>query len=180
MAKTAPYGIVSMKVLDVKKDGTFPSSSEWDTAFSFNAIVKDSFSFNDSAPSENNIEVEDMNEYYATLESDKGSKGFTVDVYDFGEEIAKTLLGYKKGSDGYITEDPAFKLENKAVQVTTKKFADFPAKVFEWANMKLTVTMAGTMGKSGFPNIHVEFVKQAHLDEQGKEVAGSRWKDLTE
>jgi hypothetical protein len=46
--------------------------------------------------------------------------------------------------------------------------------------MKLNVTMAGTMGKSGFPNIHVEFVKQAHLNAEGKEMAGARWKDLAD
>lgn len=46
--------------------------------------------------------------------------------------------------------------------------------------MKLNVTMAGTMGKSGFPNIHVEFVKQAHLNAEGKEVPGARWKDLAD
>jgi hypothetical protein len=89
MAKTSPYGIVSVKLLDVEKDGSFPIDSKWETAFEFSAIVKDSFSFNDSAASTNNIEVEDMDEYYATLESDKGQKGFTLDVYDFGEKIAK-------------------------------------------------------------------------------------------
>lgn len=179
MAKTSPYGIVSVKLLDVEKDGSFPIDSKWETAFEFSAIVKDSFSFNDSAASTNNIEVEDMDEYYATLESDKGQKGFTLDVYDFGEKIAKELLGYTKVGD-YITETVGFKLGNKAVRVQTKKFLDFPAKVFEWANMKLNVTMAGTMGKSGFPNIHVEFVKQAHLNAEGKEMPGSRWKDLAD
>ena len=48
MAKTSPYGIVSVKLLDVEKDGSFPIDSKWETAFEFSAIVKDSFSFNDS------------------------------------------------------------------------------------------------------------------------------------
>ena len=52
MAKTSVYGIESIKFADVTTDGTFPT--DW-TSFSMKAIVKDSFSFNDSAPGENNI-----------------------------------------------------------------------------------------------------------------------------
>lgn len=178
--KTAVYGISSIKFADVEKNGGFPTT--W-TAFEMKAIVKDSFTFNDAAPGENNIEVEDMDDYYAILQSDKGSKGFSLQTYDLSEEAYKFFFGYAEGegaNEGYLTETPGFELSNKAVQITTKKFADFPAKVFEWANMKLTVTKAGTIGKSGFPNLNIDFKKQAVVGEDGKEVAGARWKVLSE
>lgn len=187
MAKDSVYGIQAIKFADVTTDGSFPSI--W-TGFQMKAIVKDSVSFNDAAPTENNIEVEDMEEYYAVLESDKGSKGFTIQTYDLSKEAYEFFYGYKEGTDdtsaggsnntGWQVEDPGFKLSNKAVQITTKKFADFPARQFEWANMKLTVTKQGTIGKSGFPNLNIECKKQAFLNAQGKEIPGARWKNLSE
>lgn len=183
--KSAVYGIDTIKFADVPKDGTFPVT--W-TDFIMKAIVKDSVSFNDQAPSTTDIEVEDMDEYYATLNSDKGSKGFTVQTYDMSKEAYAFFCGYAEGTDdsqkggsdntGYQVETPGFVLENKAVQITTKKYGDFPARVFEWANMKLTVTQSGTIGKSGFPNLNIEFKKQAFINTDGEEVPGARWKNL--
>lgn len=185
MAKTSVYGIESIKFANVKTDGTFPT--DW-TTFSMKAIVKGSFSFNDSAPGENNIEVEDMSEYYAVLESDKGSRGFSVQTYDLSKEAYEFFYGYKEGKNdtgsggsdntGWIVEDPKFKLADKAVQITTKKFGDFPARVFEWANMKLSVTQSGSIGKSGFPNLNIEFKKQAFMNADGIEIPGARWKNV--
>lgn len=185
MSKSAVYGIASIKFAEVTKDGTFPAS--W-TAFQMKAIVKDSVSFNDQAPSESNIEVEDMDTYYATLPTDKGSEGFTIQTYDLGKEAYSFFMGYAAGKNdtteggsdntGYQVETVGFVLDNKAVQITTKKFGDFPARVFEWANMKLTVTKTGTIGKSGFPNLNIECKKQAFTNADGKEIPGARWKDL--
>ena len=79
MAKTAVYGIDTIKFADVPTDGKFPTT--W-ANFSMKAIVKDSFSFNDTAPSTTNVEVEDMADFYAVLDSDKGAKGFTLQTYD--------------------------------------------------------------------------------------------------
>lgn len=178
MARSAVYGIQSIKFAETPKNGVFPTTWE---EFEMTAIVKDSFSFNDTTPSETNIEVEDMDENYATLESDKGSSGFTVQTYDMSEGAYKFFLGYAEGSEaneGYMVETPGWELGNKAVQITTRKFGDFPAKVFEWASMKIAVTRTGTIGKSGFPNLNLVFTKQAFTDADGKEVAGARWKVL--
>lgn len=152
----------------------FPS--KWEE-FRLKAIVKDSLSFNDQAPSTNNIEIEDSDTYYATLQSDAGTEGFTVQVYDMSKEAAMFFFGYKEGTDGYIEEDPKFKLQNHAVQIQTKSTDEFPSKIFEWANMKLVVTKAGTIGKSGFPNINIECTKQAVFDVlTGDEMPSTRWK----
>lgn len=180
MARTGVYGIQSIKFADTPSDGSFPT--EW-KGFEMKAIVKDSFSFNDTTPSETNIEVEDMDENYATLESDKGSSGFTVQTYDMSEEAYKYFWGYAEGSganQGWLVETPGWELGNKAVQITTRKFGDFPAKIFEWASMRIAVTRTGTIGKSGFPNLNLSFTKQAFTDSEGKEVAGARWKVVTE
>lgn len=179
MSKTAVYGIESIKFADVPTNGQFPTS--W-TGFTMKAIVKDSVSFNDSAPSESNIEVEDMEDYYAILETDKGTKGFTIQTYDLSAEAYAFFYGYQDGTTdnaGFQVEQVGFKLANKAVQIITKAFGDFPARQFEWANMKLTVTQTGTVGKSGFPNLNIELKKQAFLNADGAEVPGARWKNLT-
>jgi hypothetical protein len=161
--------------------GSFPT--EW-KGFSIKAIVKDSLQFNDSAPSESNVEVEDMDEYFATLETDKGSKGFTVQTYDLSESAYTYLLKYEKASEnnteGWISEQPGEKVGNQAVQITTKKLGtEFVSRIYQWANMKLAVTHSGTIGKSGFPNLNITFTKQANLDADGVEQSGARWRQVT-
>jgi hypothetical protein len=175
--KNATYGLSSVKFQNAVANA-FPSKWDDATVYSAVALVKDQFNFNDAAPSETNIEVEDMDEYYATLESDKGSKGFTLQVYDLSEAAYTYLMGYKKNeTTGFLEEVPGFKLENQAVQVITKNLgSEFKAKQYEWANMKTTVIHAGTIGKSGFPNLTITCTKQALLDASGTEIAGARWK----
>lgn len=176
MAKNATYGLKSVEFQKAVSGG-FPTA--WDSAnvFSAVALVKDQFSYNDQAASESNVEVEEMDEYYATLESDKGSKGFTLQIYDLSEKSYTYLLGYKKNEQtGYFEEVPGFKLDNQAIRITTKSLGEeFRSKIIEYANMKTTVVHAGTIGKSGFPNLTITCTKQAVLDENGAEQAGARW-----
>lgn len=176
--KSSVYGIKSIKFAETPTNGKFPT--EW-TAFEMKAIVKDGLSFNDSAPSTTNIEVEDMDVAYAILETDKGSKGFTIQTYDLSKEAYAFFYGYEDGTgenDGWNVEKPGFNLTSKAVQVTTQEFGEFPSRVFEWASMKLTVSNTGTIGKSGFPNLNIECIKQVFVGTDGKEIAGARWKNV--
>ncbi len=201
------YGIVNV-VMAEPETGAFPTDEmfkriesgdsdagdnnvnvgKWRTgSFGFSAIVMDSVSFNDSAPSENDLYVEDADTIYATLRSDEGSKGFTLDTYDLSKEAYMALYGaYEEGigSPGSNDEyDEAWVVEPakipdlvKAVQIMTRKFGDFPSKTFQWAKMKVTVTKAGTIGKSGFPNLHLEFKQLANFSSTGVAQAGHRWK----
>lgn len=157
------------------------SAGEWPKgSFGFTAIVMDSVSFNDSAPSENDLYVEDVDTIYATLKSDEGSKGFTLDTYDLSAEAYEALVGAENATTGanagWVVEPAQIPALLKAVQIMTRKFGDFPSKTFQWAKMKISVTKAGTIGKSGFPNFHLEFKQQANFDENGKAQAGHRWK----
>lgn len=182
MAKTAVYGISTVNFAPSVAGG-YPSAWTGAGAFSIKAIVKDSVSFNDSAPSTNDIEVEDMENYYARLQSSIPTKGFTMDTYDMGEDAYKSLLGFTENASGTgsdaVTwyEEPTTEQKLiKAVQIITKAFDEFPSKTFEWAKMEITVTRAGTVGKSGFPNFHLEFLQLANVNASGTEVSGHRWK----
>lgn len=202
------YGIVNV-VMAEPVTGSFPAAGafrryasgdtipsgfaqgDWPAgSFGFSAIVMDSVSFNDSAPSENDLYVEDADTIYATLRSDEGSKGFTLDTYDLSREAYMKLYGATQeatgtpttsGGDNVYSEawvvEPA-KIPDlvKSVQIITRKFGDFPSKTFQWAKMKITVTKAGTIGKSGFPNLHLEFKQLANFDAQGVAQSGHRWK----
>lgn len=186
--KSGAWGIESVKFAPLVDSPTADSTgakSPFPTAwneFKLKAIVKDSLSFNDQAPSTNNIEVEDSDNYYAVLQSDAGSEGFTVQVYDMSKEAYMFFFGFKEvtteGADkGYLVENPKFKLQNHAVQITTKATDEFPSHIFEWANMKLVVTKSGSVGKSGFPNINIECTKQAVFDVMtGDEMPSARHK----
>ena len=177
MAKTAAYGISSVTIDACGENGAYPSFSGAN-AFSFKAIVKDSLQFNDSAASSNDIEIEDSDEIYASLQSSAATKGFTMDTYDMGEDAYKALMQYTKasGQEGWM-EAPA-KSDDliKAVQIVTRKFDDFPSKTFQWAKVKIQVTRAGTIGKSGFPNLHLEFRELMNADANGAAISGHRWK----
>lgn len=171
--KNGVYGIKKFLMQAASTSG-FPT--DWTSAHEVTAIVKDSLTYNDQEASENDIEVEDMTEFYASLPASLATKGFTIQTYDMGADLYEYLCGYVSGTDGFYEETPGFQLGNQAVQITTKAFADFPAKIFEWANMTCKVTRAGTVGKSGFPNFNITFKQQALTDSTGKEIAGARWK----
>lgn len=177
MAKSAVYGITSVSLAEPVVGG-FPTT--W-AGFTFKAIVKDSLSFNDSAPSSTDIDVEEVDETYETLKTDNGSKGFTMDTYDISEESYTALLGFTKDATTKYNIEPA-KSSNliKAVQIITRDLDDIVSKTFEWAKMNITVTKAGSIGKSGFPNLHLEFKQLANLDASGVVQSGHRWKNTAD
>lgn len=177
MARNGVYGVAKFLMQEAVANG-FPTDDSWATAFEMKAIVKDSLSYNDQAASENDIEVEDMDLPYASLPSSLATKGFTVQTYDLSKEAYVYLMGYEE-KEGWVTETPGKKLGNQAVQITTKALAEFSAKVFEWANLSAKVTRTGTIGKSGFPNLNIEFKQEVLTDESGKEIGGARWKALS-
>lgn len=177
MSKTAVYGIEYLKLAAAieagENAGSYPDFDTVANLFKVVAIPKDSFSHNDQAPGDNDIEVEDMETIYASLPSDAGSEGFTVQTYDMGENAYKYLLGYAKKGD-WNEESVGYKLPNQAVELKTKQLQDFPSRIFQWARMKVKVTKTGTVGKSGFPNFNLEFKKVANLDKDGNEISGAR------
>ena len=181
MAKTAVYGISSVSLANVAANGAFPSAWTGDGAFSFKAIVKDSLQFNDSQAGDNDIEVEDSDDIYASLQSGVDTRGFTMDTYDLSEEAYVALMQYEKPSqsnpDGWVYAPVNTTDLIKAVQIVTKKFDDFASKTFQWAKMKIKVTRAGTIGKSGFPNFHLEFRELMNADGSGNPISGHRWKE---
>lgn len=179
MAKTAAYGISSVTLDNPGANGAYPAFSGND-AFSFKAIVKDSLQFNDSASSDNDIEIEDSDDIYASLPSGLATRGFTMDTYDMSEEAYLALMQYTKPStgntEGWVQAPAQVDDLIKAVQIVTKAFDDFPSKTFQWAKMKIKVTRAGTIGKSGFPNLHLEFRELMNADANGVAISGHRWK----
>lgn len=170
--KDGVYGIESVKLADPVVGG-FPTAFN---GFAFKAIVKDSLQFNDQAAGTTDIEIEDSDDPYAVLESSAAQKGFTLQIYDLSEAAYAALLGYTKASGEKWNVEPATKQTlEKAVQIVTKAFGDFPSKTFEWARMRVDVTKAGTIGKSGFPNLTATFRQLVHTDASGNAVGGARW-----
>ena len=177
MAKGGTYGINEV-TLAPPVTGGYPTTWTGTGAFTFKAIVRDSVSFNDAAPSENDLYVEEIDDIYATLKSDEGSKGFTLDTYDLSEESYAALLNFATTTANEITwytEPTKQDFLIKAVQIITRKLDDFPSKTFQWAKMKIAVSKAGTIGKSGFPNFHLEFKQLANVAANGTTVSGHRW-----
>ena len=149
MSKTAAYGVSAV---------TFTPTGG--SAISFQAIVKDSLQFNDQAGSQQEIEVEDMEGPYAILQTSAGTRGFTMDTYDMTGAVYSSLYAQ-------IGKRPT-----GAVSITTKALDDIPAMTFAWTKMQVTVTRAGTLGKSGFPNFHLEFRELTTTNQQGQEQSG--------
>ncbi len=180
MAKTAAYGISSVTLQNPGSNGAYPNFAG-EGAFSFKAIVKDSFQFNDSESSDNDIEIEDSDDIYASLQASAATKGFTMDTYDLSAEAYTALCQFEtdsKSEEGVTWYTAPAKSGDllKAVQVVTQKFDEFPSKTFQWAKMLIKVTRAGTLGKSGFPNFHLSFKEQMNANASGEPISGHRWK----
>lgn len=174
MAKTAAYGINSVTLAEPGASGAYPSSWSGTGSFSFKAIVRDSLQFNDSASTDNEIEVEDSDDIYASLPGSAAARGFTMDTYDLSAEAYTALQGFTT-SDGWNVAPVKSDDLIKAVQIITRAFDDFPSKTFQWARMKIKVTRAGTIGKGGFPNFHLEFRELQNADASGNPISGHRW-----
>lgn len=175
MAKPAVYGISAVTLANPVA-GDYPASWSGADAFTFRAIVKDSVKFTDEAGSDNDFEVEESDTIFATLSSSTPKKGFELDTYDLSEEAYTKLQGFQKDDQGWLTEPIQTEDLVKAVQIITRKYQDIPSRTFQWANMKIKVTKAGTIGKSGFPNFHLVFAQNANFDENGQEKSCHRWK----
>lgn len=143
--------------------------------FNVRAIVKDSFSYNDTAPSETNIEIEDSDDFFAIIKTDNGTEGFTLQTYDMSREAFEYLMGYKVNGD-WNEEQVSFQMDNQCVEIKTKRLKSNPARVMQWARMNIKVNRNGTVGKSGFPNFNIELTKLANYDKDGREISGARWK----
>lgn len=174
MAKTGKngvYGIDEFAIADPVADGGYPTSFP----FKFKAIVSGSLTFNDNAASTNYVEIEDSEDPYAVLTSSAATKGFIVQTYDLSADTFKAILGYTSSDSKWNEEQPTETEIYKAVQIKTKVLDDIPAKVFQWSKMKLTVTRSGSIGKSGLPNLNIEFRQMAVFNSSGEKVSGHRW-----
>ena len=175
MAKPAVYGISAVTLANPVA-GSYPTSWAGEDAFTFRAIVKDSLKFTDEAGTDNDIEVEESDTMFASLNSTTPKKGFEMDTYDLSEAAYTKLQGFKKDEQGWLTEPVQTEDLIKAVQIITRKYQDIPSRTFQWANLKIKVTNACTVGKSGFPNFHLVFTQNSNFDENGTEKSCHRWK----
>lgn len=175
MAKTGKngvYGIGEFAIADPAENGGYPTTFP----FKFKAIVSGSLTFNDNPASTNDVEIEDSEDPYAVLTSSAATKGFTVQTYDLSAETFKAILGYTTSTDSKWNEELPTETEvYKAVQIKTKTLDDIPAKVFQWSKMKLTATRDGSIGKTGLPNLKIEFRQMAVFNASGDKVSGHRW-----
>lgn len=174
MAKTGKngvYGIEEFAIADPVANGGYPTNFP----FKFKAIVSGSLTFNDSAASTSDVEIEDSEDPYAVLTSSAAIKGFTAQTYDLSAETFKAILGYTSTDGKWNEELPTETEIYKAVQIKTKVLDDIPAKVFQFSKMKLTVTRNGSIGKTGLPNLNIEFRQMAVFNATGDKVSGHRW-----
>ena len=179
MATRGVYGIEHVKLMAAKADGTYPDFDTLEDGFQIHAIVKDSASFNDTESSVENIEIEDSDLPFHTIETDKGSRGFTLQTYDMGADAYEYLLGFEKDpSTEWYEEQSNFVLPNQAVELLTKAYGVHKAVLYQWANMKCVVSRTGTLGKSGFPNFQLAFTQNVNRNSAGQEISGCRFKEV--
>jgi len=174
MAKNSAYGVQTVK-LAPPVPGGFPASFDGDNCFQFKAIVMDSLQLNDAAPNQTDINVEETEDIYTTVNSDNGTKGFTMQTYDLSKEAFAYLMGYTHDdTTGWNTEPVKKNVLRKAVEIVTRDIDDIPSMTFQWANMDITVTKAGNIAKSGLPNLSLTFKQLANIDASGKPQSGAR------
>lgn len=170
--KNGVFGIKEFALADCVANGGYPEKFD----LVLKAIVSGSLSFNDAAASTSDVEIEDSEDPYAVLTSSAATKGFTIQTYDLSEENFESLLGYTKDeTTKWINEKPTETDVYKAVQIVTKDLDEIPSKTFQWSKMKLTVTRSGSIGKSGLPNLNIEFRQMAVFDANGDKASGHRF-----
>ena len=176
MAKEGVFGIKEFAIAEPAANGAYPT----EFPYKFKAIVTGSLTFNDSAASTTDVEIEDSEDPYAVLVSSAPTKGFTVQTYDMSKDTYEQLWGFQQDAKKWNNEAPTESEIYKAVQIITKDLDDIQSKTFQWSKMKLTVTRSGSIGKSGLPNLNIEFRQLAVFDSQGVKVSGHRFGNTAE
>lgn len=181
----AVYGVRHVKLAESLTTGLYP---DFATAPIFNVrlIADGSFTFNDSAPSTTDVNVEDLSRPMTKLSTDGGVEGFTLETYDLSTDAFEYLKGYvavptsdaDNTNKGWTVSTPGFILPAQAVQIETLPIDDFPAKIFEYAKMKVTVVKGGSVGKGGHPNFNLTFEQLANTNASGVEISGDRNKTI--
>lgn len=174
------YGVESI-VFDTPVAGDFPTfktDGESPTAFILDKIVTDSFTFNDTAPSTNDINIEEINEPYEILNSDNGMKSFTFQIYNMDETMYQKLMGYSTAdTEGFFSEDPEAEATKEfAVQVTTKPLNKHKARIIQYARMRVNITRSGNLAKSGLLSFNIECTRLSNIAADGTVKSGKKWK----
>lgn len=183
MAKRALYGITSIKFMTPAANGAFADFAtlvEGTNGLTIHAIVRDSFTFSDTTPSTTDLDVEDMDLHYATLNSDEGTKQFTFQSYDMSDTAVKFLLGYIEDSNNWIQAPATSPTLYFAIQVQTRQLQDIPSTIMQWARCKVEITKSGTLGKSGLPNFNFTCTEVVNLDANGAALPNYRYKFVEE
>lgn len=180
MATQGSYGLNSVKLFKATKYGAMPDFNDAN-AIDITDIVKDSASFSDTASSVTNIEIEDSDQFFATIETDKGTHGFTFQTYNMSDEMMCALLGFENDAllNG-IKRRARFDLPNYAIQIETKAFGNYPAMLYQFASCKVVATRTGTIGKSGFGSIQLDCTENVARDADGNEAVSAQRFNLTQ
>jgi len=172
------YGIESIKFAPVVGDGSFPDFNTSTDVVNIQMIDIDSFTIDEA---ENNVtDVEFENFEIVTLTGSPGKKTITFTVSDTSGNIGKAFKGYKEGKDknvGYLVNDPLHTDSSIwAMQVKTKSLVDFPAKVYEYTPVLVTVKKSGTIGSSNLGKYTFTVTRKTNTDSTGNKLSNYREK----
>ena len=175
MAQSVDYGIEKIVMTPAKEDGSYPNFETATPKVAVTLIVLDSFTRDKEDDRTTDIEVEDLDDVFLTLRGQKGKRTITFGSYDLSHEQYGYFLGYEENSQGEMEETPGFVLPPQAMQLTTRKIDNYPAKEHTWANLDVKVKETGALGKNGLPNLQFDITVPANISSTNEELPNHKW-----
>lgn len=144
-------------------------------------IKMTSYAYSKEDDQTTDINCEDLNEVFMTLDGEKGKTTIAFESYNFSEDTKAFFLGYEKveGEDAWI-KVPGYQIPELYMEVGTRKVQDYPAKVYQYLPVKVKATDATTLTKEDLAAISFEVTLLANVDSQGNELGNVKITKVTE
>lgn len=192
MGKDVSHGIELMQFADAPASGKFPAESVWngnDSASlrNFRAIKPGSFTENQDADETVDIEVEDAEGIYLTLNGKKGKKSFEVESYDLSDAALKYFMGYATADasadsnlTGYLVKPVNFEMKRQCMRILDRNVgSDDKRKVWLYMPCKVTGVISGARSKTELRTVKLTVVLEANFDATGKEIPNEAVKSVS-
>lgn len=146
-------------------------------------IVTDSVILGQEDDQITDVNYEEIDDIAFSFVTQKGKKTLSLQVEDLSLDARSYFFGEKtdtvtesKNKD-WDVEDPSFEMPLQAIQIKTKAFGEFPAKLIEFTPLRVVAKNTGTIGKNGGAVIEIVCTRNTNFDASGKVIAGKRSKD---
>lgn len=164
--------------------GDFPTFTG-EGIYKATGIVTDSVVLGQEDDQITDVNYEELDDVAFSFVTQKGKRTLSLQIEDLSFEARSYFFGETKISaeedknKDWDVENPSFELPLQAIQIKTKAFGEYPAKLIEFTPLRVVAKNTGTIGKNGGAVIEIVCTRNTNFNSAGEVIPGKRSKDAT-